>query len=396
MDNLVIKSDRKIQNIDTNFERFLVDLKKFKSKLTAIKGARGTGKTTLLLQLAKKLKANGNKVLYVALDDLFFIDNNLYELAEEFRQNGGTHLLLDEVHKYPGWSREIKLLYDDFDDLNIIFTSSSILNLIQAESDLSRRLVSYTLPELSLREFIALEKGIMLPHYSLTQILENHENIAFEILKSIKPIAELNTYLKIGQYPYYKEDKIEYYNRLINTINLIMEIDLSAIENIDYQNIVKFKKLLFAISTSVPFTPNVTKLSEKIGLSRAYLIKAFHLLEKAHLVTQLFNVNKGMSALNKPGKIYMRNTNIMHALSGTQADIGNIRETFFLNQIQQLKTVRLPDKGDFELDGLLFEIGGKNKTQKQLAGQINAFIIKDNIESGYKNTIPLWLFGFLY
>lgn len=397
MEKLILKSNQKIEQTNFDFQRFLLNENLLQHRLTAIKGARGTGKTTLLLQIAKKLLPSYNRVLYFAMDDLFFTNNTLYRMAEQFVLNNGKYLLIDEVHKYPNWSREIKLIYDDFPTLQVIFTSSSILNIFKAESDLSRRVVVFELPELSLREFIELESQIKLPVLTLNEILENHQEIAFSILKSIKPVFEFNKYLKYGQYPYFIEGLEYYYQKLMHTIQLIMDVDISSVENLDYHNIVKLKKLLFAVATSVPFTPNISKLSEKIGLSRPFMIKAFELLEKAHLLIQLHQSNKGISQLSKPEKLYLRNTNLIYAIADENADTGNLRETFFLNQLQYKHKISLPAKGDFLIDDTYtFEIGGKNKTRKQLESVANSFVIKDTIETGINQTIPLWMFGFLY
>ena len=397
MENLLIKSNKKIQQINIKFQRFLLKKINFNNRLIAIKGARGTGKTTLLLQYAKLLLPKDGSVLYVAMDDLFFYEHNLFELAELFVQNNGKYLLLDEVHKYPNWSREIKLIYDDLPELNVIFTSSSILNIFKSESDLSRRTVSYILPELSLREFIELENGIRFPDYSLNNILENHAEIALEINKNIKPVYEFNKYLKYGQYPYFIEGLNEYYQKILATIHLILEIDLKAIEDLDYNHIAKLKKLLYTIATSVPFIPNISKLSEKIEISRPFMIKALSLLEKAQLLKQVNKSNKGISHLSKPDKLYLNNTNLIYALAKQNAETGNLRETFFLNQVLVKHQVKLPKSGDFEVDNkYIFEVGGKNKTREQIKNLNNAYLVKDDIEQGINNIIPLWLFGFLY
>jgi predicted AAA+ superfamily ATPase len=397
MEKLFLKSNRKIEETDLTFQRFLVTKNLFKHRLVAIKGARGTGKTTLLLQYAKKFLPIDNTVLYFAMDDLFFTRNTLYSLAEQFFINNGKHLLIDEVHKYPNWSRELKLIYDDFPTLHVIFTSSSILNILQSESDLSRRAISFDLPELSLREFIELESQIKLPVLKLNEILKNHQEISFRMLKKIKPVFEFNKYLKYGQYPYFNEGITDYHQKIMHTIQLIMDVDIGAIENLDYNHIVKLKKLLFAIATSVPFTPNISKLSEKIELSRPFMIKALEILEKAHLIIQLHQNNKGISQLSKPEKIYLRNTNLIYAIAEENAVIGNLRETFFINQLTLDHKINLPKNGDFLVnDSYIFEIGGKNKTRQQINTINNAYIVKDNIETGIKQTIPLWLFGFLY
>jgi predicted AAA+ superfamily ATPase len=397
MEKLLLKSNRKIEEIDLTFQRFLISENIFKHRLIAIKGARGTGKTTLLLQFAKKYLPKDNTVFYFAMDDLFFSKNTLYSLAEQFIINNGKYLLIDEVHKYPNWSRELKLIYDDFPSLQIIFTSSSVLNILKAESDLSRRAISFELPELSLREFIEFESKIKLPVLKLNEILENHQEIAFRFLKKIKPVFEFNKYLKYGQYPYFIEGVEDYYQKVMHTIQLIMDVDISAIENLDYNNIVKLKKLLFAVATSVPFTPNISKLSEKIELSRPFMIKALEILEKAHLLIQLHQSNKGVSQLSKPEKIYLRNTNLIYAIAEENAVIGNLRETFFINQLTHDHKINLPKNGDFLVnDTYTFEVGGKNKTRQQIGAIKDAYLVIDNIETGVNKTIPLWMFGFLY
>jgi len=397
MEKLLLKSNHKIEKINLTFQRFLIGKNIFKHRLIAIKGARGTGKTTLLLQYAKKFLPIDNSVLYFAMDDLFFTKNTLYSLAEQFVINNGKHLLIDEVHKYPNWSRELKLIYDDFPSLQILFTSSSILNIFQAESDLSRRAITFELPELSLREFIELESQIKLPVLKLNEILENHKEIAFDILKKIKPVFEFNKYLKYGQYPYFNEGIEDYYQKIMHTIQLILDVDLGTIENLNYNHIFKLKKLLFSVATSVPFTPNISKLSEKIELSRPFMIKALVLLEKAHLLIQLHQSNKGVSQLSKPEKLYLRNTNLIYSIAEENAVTGNLRETFFINQLSYQHKINLPKNGDFLIDDkYTFEIGGKNKTRQQISAINEAYLVKDNIETGVHQTIPLWMFGFLY
>ncbi len=395
MEQLLIKSVYKIEKVSTKFKRYLFNEISETTRLIAIKGARGTGKTTLLLQLAKEYK--DVNLLYVALDDLFFTKNSLYSLAEKFYLSGGKLLLLDEVHKYPNWSREIKLIYDDFDDLKVIFTSSSILDIYKGESDLSRRLASYTLNELSFREFLLFHKQLDLPVFSLDNILNNHSEISLELIKQFKPFNYFSEYLKYGSYPYYEGQEQEYYQKIVNTIHLILDIDLQSIENIDYNNIAKFKKLLFVIASNVPFIPNISKLSEKININRNTLVYALQLLEKSELIYTLYKKSKSISVLNKPDKIWLHNTNLNYAISGGLVNTGNIRETFFLQNFSNNHTISLPEKGDFLIDNkYLFEVGGQNKTQKQIKGIPNAYIIKDDVEIGVLNNIPLWLFGFMY
>jgi hypothetical protein len=357
-------------------------------------GARGVGKTTILLQLAKH---SDKEVLYVALDDLFFTENSLYTLAENFFQTGGELLLLDEVHKYPNWSRELKLIYDDFPDLKVIFTSSSVLDIYKGESDLSRRALNYHLKELSFREYLELYHQIKLPLISLDDIINSHISLSDDLSKQFKPLKYLNAYYESGAYPYFKDDKFEYYQQLNNIINLILDIDLQSIENIEYSNIAKFKRLLYVLATNVPYTPNISKLADKISINRNALVQALHLLHKAELLHIIYKQNKSISTLTKPDKIWLHNTNLAYAISDDSPDIGNLRETFFIQHISVGHKVSLPPRGDFYVNNkYTFEIGGKNKTQHQIKNLDHAFIVKDNIESGTLSTIPLWLFGLLY
>ena len=396
MENLLLEFQQKLNRTTLDFQRYLIDQIDRDNQLIAVKGARGSGKTTLLLQYAKKhldLKSS----LFVSLDHLFFIENTLISLAKDFAKIGGTHLLLDEVHKYQNWSRELKLIYDDVPELKVIFTSSSLLEIYKSESDLSRRAVSYDLKEMSFREFIVFETGLDLKSYSLENLLENHTEIANALLQEIKPIPLFLKYLEFGTYPYYKENSNLYHQKLLNTINLIIEIDINAVDNISYDLIVKLKKLLFAIATSAPFTPNITKLSERIGTSRAVLIQAIKQLERAGLVNELYRPTKGIGVLTKPEKLFLNNTNLMYALAKENTNVGTLRETFFVNQFKNLAVIHLADHGDFLInEKYTFEIGGKNKTQTQIHNIKNSYLAKDNIEVGIRNIIPVWLFGFLY
>lgn len=396
MDNLLFEYQQKLRYINRDFERYLLPRIDLNNRLIVVKGARGAGKTTLLLQLAKYY-LNTQNALYISLDHIYFYDNSLYDLAKSFDLLGGKHLLLDEVHKYPNWSREIKLIYDNFPNLQIIFTSSSLLQIYQSESDLSRRAISYQLKELSLREFIALDSKIELPAFQLKEILYNHVEIANEILNKIKPYGFFVEYLKTGAYPYFTENKSFYLQKLTNTINLVIEVDINAVENLNFETLINLKKLLMSIASSVPFTPNISKLSEKIGISRNHLLHSIKILERANLINELYKDNKGIGVLTKPEKLYLNNTNLLFALANQNTNIGNLRETFFVNQLKDLHLINLSDQADYLVDKkYTFEVGGKNKSQKQISGIADAYLVKDAIEIGFGNQIPLWLFGFLY
>lgn len=396
MEELLLEYQTKLAQTQVKYTRYLFHSIDLSNRLIAIKGARGVGKTTLLIQIAKKLPTD-KKSLYVSLDHIYFYENNLYELAKEFSNSGGTHFLLDEVHKYPNWSREIKLIYDNFPDLYILFTSSSMLEIYKSESDLSRRAISSHLKEFSFREFIEFETGKQFSAYSLTDILANHNSIANEVISQVKPLPLFQKYLKIGVYPYYKENEEQFSQKLLNTINLIIEIDINAVENLNYDTIVKLKKLLKTVATSVPFTPNVSKLSKLVGLSRNSLVSALKMLEKAGLINELYKNSTGIGVLTKPEKLYLNNTSLLYALAKENTNIGNVRETFVLNQLKGIHEVNLPEKGDFLIDqSITIEVGEKNKSKKQIAEIENSYLAKDGIEIGYEKIVPVWLFGFLY
>ncbi|MGF7230062.1 hypothetical protein, partial [Arachidicoccus sp.] len=273
----------------------------------------------------------------------------------------------------------------------------SMLEIYKSESDLSRRAVTYYLKELSFREFIMFETKKVFQPYSLTEILGNHNIFATKLLNEIKPLPLFEKYLKIGVYPYYKENESLYIQKLQNTINLIIEVDINAVEHLQYDILVKLKKLLVTVASSAPFTPNITKLSEKVGVSRNMLVHSIKILERAGLVNELYKDVSGTGILTKPEKLYLNNSNLMYALAKENINTGNVRETFFLNQFNGLHEINLSKTADFIVDKThTFEIGGKNKNQKQITDTKNAYVAKDAIEVGFGNIIPVWLFGFMY
>jgi hypothetical protein len=398
MESLFEKYRQKLHITSTTFVRGLMGEINWNSRLIGIKGARGIGKTTLLLQYIKiNLSKETENTLYVSLDNIWFSNHSLIELVDYFVKRGGTYLFLDEVHKYPNWSQELKNIYDDFSTLKVVFTGSSLLEILNARADLSRRANVYHMQGLSFREYLSIETGETLEAYSLEAILENHLEITDAIALKLKPLHYFENYLKIGYYPFYKENPDWYFNSIHEIINLMLEIELPQLRGVDLAYIHKMKQLLLIISESVPFVPNVSKLSEKIGINRTTLLLYFHYLEEIGLTLNLFKEAGGISKLQKPDKIFMENTNLMMALSPKFANIGNLRETFFANQLSYKHKISYAAQSDFLIDGnTVFEIGGKNKSTKQIKNLDNAFVAADNLEFGFKNTIPLWLFGFLY
>lgn len=311
MEKLIETFRKKMTAPLPTFERELERKINWNARLISIRGSRGTGKTTLFLQHIKKTFTNNlNKVLYVSLDNIYFSNNTLVELAEKFVSHGGTHLFLDEVHKYENWSKEIKNLYDDFPELHIAFTGSSLLEILNGRADLSRRTLVYELTGLSFREYLSLIKSQDFPIFTLEEILKNNEQISAEIASKIKPFEFFDDYLSFGYYPYFLEGKDDYFNRLNETLNMILEVELPMLRGLEIAYIPRIKKLLAVIGESAPFIPNITQLAAKIGISRQTLLIYLKYLEDAKLINQLYKKSRGLSVLEKPEKILMENTNL--------------------------------------------------------------------------------------
>lgn len=400
MDEIVQKSDRLIELSPKKVERDSPGNLNWNWRLNAILGARGTGKTTLLLQRAARLKSQNIEVLYISLDDLYFTEHRLIEVATKFSQSGGRHLYIDEVHKYPGWARELKNVYDSLPDLKVVFSGSSILEIFRQDVDLSRRALVYELPGLSFREFLAMAGIIVFEKIQLETLLKSHREIALEILQKIKPLQHFNRYLRRGYYPFFLEEHRDYVLTLEQVIKLVIENDLQYLDGFDISYSRKMLQLLKIIAGSPPFKPNISKLSERIGINRNTLVGYFRYLERARLVSLANFPEKNISALQKPDKVFLNNPNLYYVLNPLHSDIGSIRESFFFNQTAVVAQPVLHPQVDFMVvkDDISyhFEVGGAGKSAKQSEGLSNAFIIKDDIESGMENRIPLWLFGFLY
>lgn len=341
----------------------------------------------MLLQHIKN-NLNINKTLFINADDFYFAKNKLYHLAEEFVKFGGKHLFIDEIHKYKEWSREIKMMYDYLPDLQIVFTGSSILDIYKGQADLSRRVISYYLHGLSFREFLNLKLNKKYGTYTFDQIRNN------EVKMDEKPLPLFKEYLETGYYPFFLEDN--YVERLKNVINLTLEVDIPTFTDMNIATARKLKQLLYIIAESVPFKPNLTKIGELIGAHRNQVAKYLIYLERAGLINRLLDDNKGMRTLGKIQKLYLNNTNMNAAIRAQNLNIGNIRETVFLNQTKLKQKIMSSVKSDFLIDKYTFEIGVKNKKQTQIKDIPNSYIVKDNIEFGIGNIVPLWAFGFMY
>ncbi len=397
MERLYTLQSNILRTTENNFSRSLFGQINWKQRMVGIRGLRGTGKTTMLLQYLKfHLKEKG---LYVTADHPWFYDNSLLDLADHFEKNDGAVLLIDEIHKYPRWSTELKNIYDGYPGLRIIFTASSALEIQKGEADLSRRVISYELPGLSFREYLHLVHGLVFNVVSLETLLKNTDEIVRALLlPKWKPLPLFKKYLSSGYFPFNKDDtQAEFATKLNQVINTVLESDLATIENYSASNVIKIKKLLGVISESVPFTPNISSMAAKMKLGRNTVNNFLIHLERARLLNLLHHATKGVAALQKPDKIYLENTNLSYALKD-QPDIGSLRETFFLNQLKNARhAVALPKDGDFIVNGKwTFEVGGKSKDSAQVKSTKNSYLVLDDIESPYMNRIPLWLFGFLY
>jgi predicted AAA+ superfamily ATPase len=396
MQKLVSQFYEKYAQVQIQQVRDFMHVIDWDNRFIGIKGSRGVGKTTLLLQYIRLNFEPNKMVLYVSLDHLYFLENTLYDLVSDFYKKGGLFIAIDEVHKYANWAIEIKNIYDDMPHLRLVFTGSSLLHIQQAKADLSRRVVMYSMPGLSFREFIQFETQIELESYTLAAIIDNPTAISIAITQKVKPLHYFEDYLDYGYYPFYIENKKSFHQKLSEMILTVLEVDIPQYAAIPVSNSVLLKKLLAVISNSVPFKPNMNAISERTGISLNTMKNYLKLLNDAQLLQLLYVEDKGINSLGKPEKIFLNNPNLMYNL-GNDTDKGNVRETFFLNQVQHKYAVFASKTVDFKVDGRYeFELGGRNKKQKQIKELQNAFLVKDDIEIGTEQNIPLWLFGFLY
>ena len=398
MEKLRLRSNQRIERVDLHYQRDELQQFDWNLRLMGIKGARGIGKTTLLLQHLRQTYGFNEKAIYLSLDDIYFTKHQLIDVVEDFFRNGGLFLYLDEVHKYPNWAIEVKNIYDIYPDLKIVFTGSSMLEMQKANADLSRRAIVFSMQGLSFRQFLALKYQINVPIYSLNDILENANEIIASFEPSFRPYLYFKEYLQKGYYPFFMEDSKWYFDRLEATLKAVIESDFLLSYHIDTKNIRRIYQILLVIATSPPFKPNIQKLSERTGISRNTLLQYLYQLEQADVLFFLQTPRKGMTILQKPEKIFLENTNLLHLIAPTSFDKGTIRETFVLNQLKMGHQLHYPNrKGDVIVDQTYtFEIGGKNKTQKQIEGLPNAYIIADEWDFMVKNKIPIWLLGLLY
>ena len=392
MESLFATSQLLISRVDTTYVRDKHNEIDWNSRLVAILGARGTGKTTMILQHIRLHNAT-SQALYVMADDFYFTSHRLEELANKFMLLGGKYLYIDEIHKYKGWSTEIKNIYDKMPDLHVVYSGSSILDLEKGGADLSRRKLEYIMPGLSFREYLNISQGWNLPRYTLEEILTGKVDFPY---KEARPLQLFASYLQEGYYPFFKEGN--YTMRLNGIIKQVVEDDVPKFADMEIASVQKLKKLLYILAQNVPFKPNYAKLERDLGISRNTLPKYMQYLEKAGLIGVLREKVQGIKLLEKIEKIYLNNPNEAYILSDETPNIGTLRETIFFAWLRVEHLVSSSPVSDFEVDGLTFEIGGKNKGRKQLETlpQDKAYVVKDDTEYVFQNSIPLWMFGFVY
>lgn len=393
---LIDNYHRKIDKISLRFKRYLYNQINWDVKMIGIKGARGVGKTTLLLQHILENYKDIDQVIYVSLDDLWFSNHSLFDLVDWAYQHGLHRIYLDEVHRYAQWQLALKNIYDSYPDINIVYTGSSLLSIDYAVADLSRRQTLYTLHGLSFREYLAFENIIEISPLRLEDLLDNHLRYAIDITREIKIAPKFEAYLEHGCYPFYKESATDFLDRLRQTALITIDIDLPSVEEVSFETLVKTKKLLALISEKVPFVPNMSTLWKELSTNNTLGLRMLYALERAGILSLATNNIKNYKHLSKPDKIFLNDTNLMHALC-TNINKGNERETFFHNQLSAAHKISIPKQGDFLVDNTyLFEVGGKNKTFEQIKDETLGYLAVDDTEMGHEHRIPLWMFGLLY
>ncbi len=397
MDRIYKTYGRLLAETDLSFTRYLYEKINWDNKLIVIKGAKGVGKTTMLLQHILKTFADKQKALYVSLDHIWFANHSLLDMAEYHYSHGGTHLFLDEVHKYKRWQQEVKNIYDSYPGLHIVVTGSSMLRLEESlMGDLSRRARQYTMEGLSFREYLELEQIAQLPVLTIETVLNDHFMQASQITSKVKVLHHFEKYVETGYYPFYREEGDGFADRLQQVIDTIITSEIPAVGNIEYDSVYKAKLLLAILAESSPYTLNISGLCNTLQASRNNVLKLIDLMDKAALLRRLYAVDRGMNMLTKPEKVLFHNTNLMYCLT-PKAEDGTMRETYLASQLGIAHQLSMPNQGVLVVDGRwLFEVGGKNKGFSQIRGIENSYVAADKIDIGHDNKIPLWLFGMLY
>ncbi len=392
MQNLVNIHNTLLEQTRKNIRRELMDEINWDHRIIGIKGFRGVGKTTFLIDIIKEHFSNDKTCLYVNLNNFYFTKRKIISFADEFYKTGGKTLILDQIHKYPEWASELKACFENFPELQIIFSASPVLRVLEGNNELHDIAVIYHLEGLSFREYINHQASLNFRRYSLQEILTNHILIAQEIIQEVKPLAYFNAYLKDGFYPYFLDDKGFYNETLLKHINLALEIDVTYLNQIDLQYLPKLRKLLQIIASQAPFSPNVSKISADVQTSRATIMNYLRYMKNSRIINMLFS-NGNEDEIKKPDMVYLHNTNLMYAIDEGNINNKNLRQTFFYNQVGYKNQVKSSGKADFKVnDQYHFNVGGKYAAP----AEDGYFAAADMIEVGNGNVIPLWLFGFLY
>jgi uncharacterized protein len=396
MEELFEVSEQLIKTTPIGFKRYLYSTIDWSEKLIGIKGARGTGKTTLLLQYLHETGLSASQAAYLSLDEIYFLSHSLLEAVRSFHQSGGKIVVLDEVHKYPNWSQEVKNLHDRYRDLQIVFTGSSIIDISKEEGDLSRRAVIYELHGLSYREYLVFKKGIDLPLIKLEDLLNPGISLRNYFTPDFLPLQHFQSYLKQGYFPFSGENEGIYFKKLRQLVRTIVEYDMAEIRGFDIRNGKKLLQLLYLIAQQVPFKPNVSALAEKTLIHRNSMVNYLHYLADARLIDLQYPAGMSVAMLQKPEKIFLNNTNFLFALSEKFPESGTVRETYFNSLVKVSHTVQYSPSVDFLVDGQFhFEVGGENKSNKQVRDE-KTWIVKDDLEYPVGKSLPLWVFGMLY
>ena len=398
METLIKKHKMFISQTSMDIVRDMVNQVNWSKPLVAIKGSRGVGKTTMMRQYIRQTYGvNAGEALYCVLDSIYFTSNSLLDLAERFYQLGGKHLFLDEVHKYPTWSKEIKEINDLYPTLKITFTGSSLIQILNADADLSRRVLSYTMEGLSFREFLLFYKGIRLPQCTLADILKNADQICEEVNARCRPQKMFEEYLRVGYYPFYDGDETEYYSRLENVVNFIIDQEMTAFCGLEPAYTRRVKAMLLFLANNVPYEVNIAKLASYLELSKNTILNYLSNMQRAELLNLLYADNKSVTKMQKPDKIFIHNPNMLLAL-GDNCPIGTLRECFVVNQLRVNHQVEYSkNAGDFKVDGkITFEVGGEGKTFEQIAGMPDSYVLADNMEFPVGKKLPIWLVGLTY
>lgn len=398
METLAKKHRMYISQVSMDIVRERINDINWEKPLVAIKGSRGVGKTTMIRQYIRRTYGtNAGEALYCVMDSIYFSSHSLLDLAERFHQMGGRHLFLDEVHKYPHWSKEIKEINDLYPELKITFTGSSLIQILNADADLSRRALSYTMEGLSFREYLHFYKGIIIPRYSLDDILNNADTICEKMNRLCRPQKMFEEYLRTGFYPFYDGSEVEYYSRIENVVNFIIEQEMTEFCRVEPSYTRKLKAMLLFLAGNIPYEVNISKLASYLEISKNTVLSYLDSMKRAELLHLLYADNKTVTKMQKPDKIFIHNPNMLYALAN-QCQIGTVRECFVVNQLSARHTVEYGKSvGDFKIDGsITLEVGGEKKTFDQIADIPNSYILADNLEYPVGKKLPLWIVGLNY